>query len=63
MNQTDQFGILASNAAVGREPLARYLVKQPSLTYNQVMRALKSAPRSRGLYSKGKAAATKLLGK
>ncbi len=63
MNKTEQVELLNTRAAVGRMPLARFLAAQPGVSYNQAMQALKVAPRSKGLYAKGKAAAMKLLGK
>jgi hypothetical protein len=65
MNHIEQKELLATRAAVGRMPLARYFIEQ-GFSYNDAMTALKVAPRAKGmkaLYAEGKAAAQRLLGK
>jgi hypothetical protein len=65
MNQTEQAELLKTNAAKGRQPLAKFLAAQPSMTYNSAMLALKSAPRRKrvNLAEAGRAMALRLLGK
>jgi hypothetical protein len=64
MNKTEQSKLLATRAAVGREPLAKLLIEL-GLSYNQSLTALKSAPRRKSvnLSEAGRDMALRLLGK
>jgi hypothetical protein len=63
MDNLEQQALLKTNASKGREPLARFLSSQKNISYYDALRCLKVAPRSKGLFSKGRTAALKLLGK
>lgn len=65
MDNKDREAILKTRAAKGREPLAQFLVKQPQISYNDCLTALKAAgrPKPKNLFERGRAAAMALLGK